>query len=111
MSRKSPKPPSARAQRRAGQRDVRKLFEARTKLAALEPGGAAERAIEVPSASVVELRAASMPCARCGAEVRVVDHTAHAGAAEATVRAARVCCKACGYERRVWFRVSRAVLN
>jgi hypothetical protein len=111
MSRKQPKAPSARTRRREAQREVRKLFEARVKLAALEPGGTAERAIEVPSASVVDVRAAATPCARCGADVRVLDHTAHAGAGDTSLRAARVCCKACGHERRLWFRLARPVLN
>ncbi len=49
----------------------------RLRLAALEPGGAPDRPIEVVTASLVEPKARALPCAACGETVRLEDHTAH----------------------------------
>lgn len=95
----------ARTERRERERALAKLAHARTRLAALEAGGAPERPIEVASASVVEVHAASLPCAACGElGVRVEEHVAEQG-----LRAARVRCPRCGYARSVWFRLGTAL--
>jgi hypothetical protein len=73
------KKPGARAARREAERAAVKLARERERLAALEPGGAPERPIDLTSASEVEITARSMPCPRCGGEVRVDEHTAETG--------------------------------
>src|SRR5689334_697049 len=56
----------ARTERREAARDAVKMAVARMKLAALEPGGAEDRPIEVTSASIIEPHASSMICPACG---------------------------------------------
>lgn len=48
---------------------------ARELLATLEPGGSPSRPIEVTSAAVIEPRATTTPCPRCGGWFRVHEHT------------------------------------
>jgi hypothetical protein len=94
----------ARTQRRIEAREAAKDASRRLKLAKLEMGGTAERAIVVPSAAVIEPRAASQACVVCGASVRVKEHTAiH----REDVRVVRVYCPACGLRREVFFRIAR----
>ena len=87
--------------RRELERDLAKLADAKEKLARLEPGGEPSRPIEVPSASVIELRAESYRCARCDGELRVHEHRAGHGVREVELR-----CKGCGTRRVLWFRVT-----
>ncbi|MDB4936590.1 MAG: hypothetical protein JWP87_3562 [Labilithrix sp.] len=81
------------------------------KLAALEPGGAPDRPIEVASASIIEPHASSMPCAACGAQgLRVEEHVAltlpEQGSEPARrLRAVHVTCQRCGTRREVFFRI------
>lgn len=111
----------ARTERREAQRAAVKLAEARTKLARLQAGGAPDRPIEVTSASVVEVHAAGLPCAACGAEgTRVEEHVAitvggdAAGLPEGTsrhLRVARVRCPRCNVTRDVYFRIGTTLLS
>ena len=95
----------ARTERREAARDAEKLARARLELAALEPGGAPDRPIEVTSASTIEPRASSMPCAACGAMgVRIDEH-----AVVDDVRVVRLNCQRCGTRRDVFFRVGTAL--
>ncbi len=114
----APKKPSARAARRATERRDQKLAKDLERLAALEPGGAADRPIEVVSASEVEVHARSMPCPVCGGAVRVEEHTAEtallggaggAPAIAARVRIATVACVVCRRRRRVFFRLGQSL--
>lgn len=92
----------ARTERREAERDARKLARARMKLAALEPGGAPDRPIDVTSASVIEVHAKSTPCAACGHDgVRVEEHEAKEG-----LRVVRVLCPRCGTRRDVFYRIA-----
>ena len=96
----------ARTERRKMERDVVKLARTRIKLAALEPGGAAERPIEVTSASVVEVHASSLPCVACGASgVRIEEHVA-VTIDQRPLRIARTVCPRCGVRRDVYFRIA-----
>jgi hypothetical protein len=97
-------PRRPRAERRELARDAAKLARERVRLARLEPGGAPERPIDVPSASVIEVRARGMPCAACGGEVRVEDHEART-LAGVPLRLVRVLCPQCGGRRIVHFQV------
>lgn len=91
----------ARTERRQLDRDVAKLIAAREKLAALEAGGDPARPIEVPSASVVEVRALTQRCLACDGELRVHEHRA-----ARDLREVELACKSCARRRTLWFRVS-----
>jgi hypothetical protein len=95
-----------RTARRAEERDAAKLVRDKQRLAALEPGGAPERPIEVASASVVEARASSLACVLCGNQVRIADHLAeeHRGA---RLRVVLVVCTACGAPRALYYRIAQ----
>jgi hypothetical protein len=92
----------ARTERREAARDSVKLADAREKLSQLEAGGAPGRPIRVDSASVIELRAESMRCARCEGELKVEEHTAHV-VDGLSVRRVDARCKHCGTRRTIWF--------
>src|SRR5690606_39943442 len=94
----------ARVDRRRRERELDKLGDAREKLARLSEGGAPERPIEVPSASVIEAQAVGLGCARCEGELRVVDHDAMR-AEHGVLRRVRAQCKRCRAIREVWLRV------
>ena len=101
----------ARTERREAARDAAKLARSRLKLAALEPGGASDRPIEVTSASIIEPHASSMPCAACGAQgLRVEEHVAVTLGGEGSepqrrLRVVHVTCQRCGTRREVFFRI------
>lgn len=90
-----------RTERRQNDRDVAKLIEAREKLASLESGGTPARPIEVPGASVIEVRALTHRCLACDGELRVHEHRA-----QHDLRELELACKRCGRRRTLWFRVS-----
>lgn len=94
----------ARVERRRRERELDKLGDAREKLARLTEGGAPERPIEVPSASVIEGHALGLGCARCEGELRVVDHDA-VRTETGVLRRVRAQCKRCRAVREVWLRV------
>ena len=95
-----------RTDRRTKDRETEKLLVARTKLAALEPGGSPERPEVVQSASVIEPHAESRPCYACGSGTRVEEHRAEAG-----LRVVAVRCKACGRTRSLYFQLASRTLN
>jgi predicted RNA-binding Zn-ribbon protein involved in translation (DUF1610 family) len=88
-----------RTERRADERQARKWVRERQKLAALEPGGARDRPIEVISSAVIPVRARSLPCPLCGGALALLEETARS----ATLRAAEVRCQRCGVARAIWF--------
>jgi hypothetical protein len=94
-----------RARRRELERELGKIEDAREKLARLSEGGAAERPIEVSSASVVEPHALALGCARCEGELRLEAHTA-VRAESGPLRLVRARCKRCGAAREVWLRIA-----
>ncbi len=96
---------SPNAQRRAAERAREKIADASEKLARLEPGGAPERPIEIETASLVEPHARSIPCLRCGHEVRVVDHEAKT-IGERRLRVVRTKCTRCGAIRVFYMRIT-----
>jgi hypothetical protein len=73
----------------------------REQLAQLSRGGSARWAIAVPSASVIEGRAASLPCPQCGGENRIHDHVRPFPG----LRRVDVTCRMCGAPRVLWFRI------
>jgi predicted Zn finger-like uncharacterized protein len=94
MSRKRPE----RTARRKAERAARQLVRDRERLAALVPGGSAERPIEVDSSAVVEARARSQRCPQCDGHYRIDDHQAPSAA----LRVIAVTCQRCGVARRLW---------
>ena len=104
------KKPSARAARREAERAAVKFARDRERLAALEAGGVPERPIDLASASEVEITARSMPCPRCGGEVRVDEHLAETIGAQ-RLRIAKVFCPGCGARRSVYFRLGGLLPN
>jgi endogenous inhibitor of DNA gyrase (YacG/DUF329 family) len=101
---------SARSLRRAAERATGKLARQRERLLELEPGGTPERPIDVESASVIEPRAESLPCPRCGTPVRVEAHRAPSTPGM-RLREVDVLCPRCGHRRCVWFRLAGPTLN
>lgn len=100
-----------RTERREAARDAAKIARVRMKLAALEPGGAPDRPIEVTSASIIEPHATSMTCAACGnLGVRVDEHVARTiegtgGEPARRLRVVHALCPRCGTRREVYFRI------
>ncbi|WP_394835250.1 hypothetical protein LVJ94_53005 [Pendulispora rubella] len=96
----------SRTERRARERTTAKLVRDKWKIATFEPGGAPERPVVVVSASVVEAHARALPCALCGASVRVDEHTAeeHDGH---RLRVARVTCMQCGASRPLYYQIAQ----
>jgi hypothetical protein len=101
MSAKAKRPRTARRQ---AERAVRKQVVGRQKLVAAGPGGAADRAVKVTSASVVEGQARSMPCIQCGGELQLQDHRA-GGDPQGQLRVVHLSCRLCHAPRAIWFRV------
>jgi hypothetical protein len=99
MSKKRPERPE-RAERRLRARMARGLVRDREKLAALSPGGSAERPLEVPSPAVIDGRVASMTCPQCEGRYAIDDHQSEAG-----LRVVSVTCRLCHVSRRLWFRL------
>lgn len=89
-----------RTARRASDRELRQLVRDREKLAALLPGGSRERPINVPSTSVIEVRAGAMPCPQCASELRVGEHRIEDG-----LRVVAVSCTRCAAKRELWFKL------
>jgi hypothetical protein len=104
------KKPRARTQRRQDERSLAKLARDRERLARLEVGGSAERPIALESASQVEAHARSMPCVRCGGDLRVEEHAVRV-VGEQSLRLVQLSCPACGAKREVWFCLAPALPN
>jgi hypothetical protein len=97
------KPRRLRSERRQAARALTKEVRGREKLAAAGPGGAADRAIVVTSASVVELRAREWPCVQCGGVLELRSHQVAPGAPE--LRTVQLVCRLCHAPRTLWFRI------
>jgi hypothetical protein len=95
----------ARTERREAARADEKLARQRTKLAAMEAGGAPERPIQVTTAAVIEPQAKSQACLRCGETAsRVVEHEAREIDGR-RLRILRLDCPRCGTARTLYFQI------
>ena len=95
----------SRTVRREAERTTEKLAKERDKLARLEPGGAPNHPIDVPTAAVIEPQARSLPCPRCGEEpVRIADHEAREVDGH-HLRVVGALCPRCGTKRAIYFRI------
>ncbi|MCW5808154.1 MAG: hypothetical protein KIT31_37740 [Deltaproteobacteria bacterium] len=72
-------------------------------------GGSPQRPMVVPSASVIEGRAARSPCPHCGPdfEARVIEHTRPAP----RLRRVDIACRQCSLPRTLWFTIAAPELN
>jgi hypothetical protein len=84
-----------------------RIDEARERLATLSPGGSPARTIAVTSASVIEARAATLPCPHCGGFYRILEHTRP----RPGLRKVDVQCRHCSRPRALWFRIAEPALN
>ncbi len=107
---KKKKKKRARTERREAERRRRKLVADRLALALLEPGGRAERPLEVPTAAIVETRAESLGCPRCEGSLRSVAHDANT-VDGVLLRKVSARCLACDEIREVWIRIVAPKLN
>jgi hypothetical protein len=94
-----------RRARREQERALRKTVRQVQRLAGELPGGAPERAIEVASASVVELKARATPCLQCGGDLEL-RHDRASAAARGVLRELELACRRCHAPRTLWFRVA-----
>jgi ribosomal protein L44E len=99
------RPVRPRTERRAEARAASKLAHDRERLAAIEPGGAPARPVDVESASQVEPHALAFECLRCGGPNRLDAHEAVTVAGD-RLRVASLRCARCGARRQVWFRIA-----
>ena len=93
--------PRARTERRVDERRARQLVRDKQRLSLLEPGGSAERPIDVPTSAVIPIRARATPCPLCGGSLRLDEETA-----EQRLRTAHMTCVQCGTKRALWYRLS-----
>ena len=101
---------SPNAARRAHTRHEEKVGRVRERLARLSPGGEPTRPLDVPSASVIEPQARSMPCPKCLGSCTVVEHAAETR--EGTrLRIAHMICKGCSGRRAIYFRIVGEMYN
>ena len=115
---KAPRPRSAVPRTRASGRKTasaqelkrEKLYEARLTLAQLDVGGSPARPLDVTSASVVEARAESEPCLRCGLVTRCSEHATFQGP-NGLLRRVKLTCRSCGGERELYIRIISSYLN
>lgn len=94
-----------RTVRRGELRATEKLAAARERLFELEPGGSAERPIEIATAAVVEAQAESLACPRCSGRHELEEHLA-VTLRGVRLRQARLRCRQCGSRRSLWFRIA-----
>ncbi len=97
-------PKRERTVRRAAAREAEKLAVDRERLFATEPGGSSDRPLTAESAAIVESRARSFRCPRCGGEFDVEEHAAVTVRGD-RLREARLRCRSCGSKRSLWFRL------
>jgi hypothetical protein len=69
------------------------------------PGATAERAIEVGSSSVVELKARATPCLQCAGQLDLKGDRAES-TARGVLRAIELVCRQCHAPRTMWFRIA-----
>jgi hypothetical protein len=111
VSKKKPRVQSPRTLRRASARDEQTLARDRERLFALEAGGSEARAIDVPSASVVEAHALGVRCPLCEGPHEVLEHAAVTAASGARLREVRLRCRQCGSRRSLFFRLLESKPN
>ena len=100
----------SRKSRREQTRTRDKLGRELERLAALEPGGAAERPIVVDSPAVIEMRAVARPCPLCEGSLKLEEHSA-TEIDGIRLRVAALACTSCGVRRKRYFRLAGPTLH
>jgi transposase-like protein len=104
-------PRDTRAARRERDRDAAKLARDVRRVEEASPGGRPEAAIQLTSASEVEVAATSRPCPLCGESLRVTAHEAVEHATAGRLRVARLTCRACRSEWSRFYRLGSPAAN
>lgn len=100
----------AKKSRRERARERQKLVRELERLAALEPGGAPDRAIVVDTPAIVEPRAVAQPCPICEGSLKLEEHAA-TEIDGTRLRVATVACTSCGTRRHRYFRLAGPTLH
>ena len=90
---------------RLAEAEAREVEELRSRQEARMPGGSPGHPIEVASAAVIEPRAASLPCPRCGSPAHVDEHAVERtkdAEGEQRLRVTRMRCGTCGHRRPLY---------
>jgi hypothetical protein len=87
---------------RRAEAELREAEDLRRRREARMPGASPGHPIEVASAAVIEPRAASLPCPRCGSPAHVDEHAVETHG-EQRLRATRMRCGTCGHQRSIYF--------
>jgi len=95
-------PKRPRTARRAAAREHEEMVRDLERLAALAPGGSAERAREIESPAQVDVIATATRCPVCDGPLLLEEHAAAPGGR----RTAHVRCTACGRRRALHFRLA-----
>ena len=99
------RPPRPRRERREQERALRATVRRIERLAGELPGGTPERAIEVASSSVVDLKARALPCLQCAGQLDIKGERAES-TARGVLRAIDLVCRQCHAPRTLWFRIA-----
>lgn len=99
-----------RAERRAKDREGRKLTRDLDRLAKLAPGGAPERPLRIVTPSEVEVHVASARCPLCEGRLKLDEHAANTIRGR-RLRVAKTVCDVCGARREIYFELEGAALN
>ena len=96
---------------RLAEAQAREAEELRSRQEARMPGGSPGHPIEVSSAAVIEPRAASLPCPRCGSPAHVDEHAVEKGHGEQRLRVTQMRCGTCGHRRPLYFLVRSSAIE
>lgn len=99
-----------RQDRRAREREARKLVALREKLANLEVGGSPQHPLVVASAAVVEAKVAARGCPLCGGRVHIQGHDA-IRAESRSIRAVIAKCTTCHAKRTTYVEIAPALAH
>lgn len=106
----STRPKRPRAHQREKRRELTKLADKLDRLVHESAGGSPERAVEVSSASVIEVKARALRCGRCEGELLLVAHEAEFRNG-VQLRRVDLQCRSCFAPRRAWFRLGPPPAN
>jgi hypothetical protein len=95
---------------RVAEAEVREAEDLRSRQEARMPGGSPSHPIEVASAAVIEPRAASLPCPRCGSPAHVDEHAVDTHG-DQRLRITRMRCGTCGHRRPLYFLVRSSAVG
>ncbi len=110
MSKRPKRETSARAARRASDRDTEKARRDLERLDAASVGASPARPSILSSASQVEVDAVSRPCPICGGALLLTSHDAET-IDGVRLRVARVVCKVCRAARARYYRLVESTLH